>query len=629
MTTQQTIRQPQPLSGQPTQPAQTQAAEGATVLIPRTLTVRELADLLGDTPVSIIKTLMTNGVMADVSKTLDYGTAAIVAMDRGFDPEEAGDVVEEEEAPSTIDILGMVEEDDDPADLRDRAPVIAVLGHVDHGKTSLLDYIRDASVADGEAGGITQRVGAYQTTANNRLITFIDTPGHAAFTEMRARGAQATDIAILVVAANDGVMPQTREAINHIIAAGVPFIVALNKMDLDNINPDRVKAALADAGVQVEEYGGDVPLVPVSATQGDGVSDLLDTILLVADIAELTANPSRAASGVVLEAELDRRQGPRTTLLVQRGTLRQGDAVLVGQTWGRIKAMTDFAGNRISEAGPSMPVVVLGLQEVAEAGDPFRAVESGREAKRIYEEARREREAREAHIQHSATLDALFGEISRGDVSALNLIVKTDVVGSYEALRDELERMSNEEVAVKVIHAAAGAVTVADVNLALASEGLVIAFSTPVEPGAERLAEQEGVEIRRYSIIYEVIEQVEAAISGLLEPVQMQVVDGHAEVLQVFPIRGLGNIAGCRSLDGNIRSDAQVHVYRNGEQIAESPISSLRRFQDTVQEVDAGQEFGVALAHFDTFEAGDQLEFFHIETQSRIVEGGEIRNVAR
>ena len=619
MATQQTIRQ-------------TPAAAPAenSVLIPRTLTVRELADLLDETPVMIIKTLMTNGIMADVSKTLDYGTAAIVAMDRGFDPEEAGDVVEEAEAPSTIDILGAPDvEEDDPADLRERPPVVAVLGHVDHGKTSLLDYIRSANVAEGEAGGITQRVGAYQATANDRLITFIDTPGHAAFTEMRARGAQATDIAILVVAANDGVMPQTREAISHIHAAGVPYVVALNKMDLDNINPDRVKAALADVEVQIEEYGGDVPLVAVSATRGDGMSDLLDTLLLVADIAEFSANPDRLADGVVLEAELDRRQGPRTTLLVQTGTLRQGDSVLVGQTWGRIKAMADFRGNRIREAGPSTPVVVLGLQDVADAGDSFRAVESDREAKRIYEQARREREAREAQIQHSATLDALFGEISRGDVSALNLIVKTDVVGSVEALRDSLEQLSNEEVTVKVIHAAAGPVSVADVNLALASEGFVIAFSTPVEPGAERLAEQEGVEIRSYSIIYEVIEEVEAAISGLLEPVQMQVVDGHAEVLQVFPIRGLGNIAGCRSLDGSIRHNAHVHVYRGGEQIADSSISSLRRFQDTVQEVDAGQEFGVALARFDGFQAGDQLEFFHIETQSRIVEGGEIRNVSR
>lgn len=619
MATQQTIRQ-----------AQGQTAAENAVSIPRTLTVRELADLLNETPVAIIKTLMTNGIMADVSKTLDYGTAAIVAMDRGFDPEEAGDVVEEVEAPSTIDILGAPEEEEeDPASLRNRPPVVAVLGHVDHGKTSLLDYIRDANVAEGEAGGITQQVGAYQATAKDRLLTFIDTPGHAAFTEMRARGAHATDIAILVVAANDGVMPQTREAIDHIHAAGVPYVVALNKMDLDNINPDRVKAALADVGVQIEEYGGDVPLVPVSATRGDGMTALLDTLLLVADISEFSANPDRLAAGVVLEAELDRRQGPRTTLLVQKGTLRQGDPVLVGQTWGRIKAMTDFVGKRIREAGPSTPVVVLGLHDVADAGDPFRVAASDREAKRVYERARREREARDAQVQHSATLDALFGEISRGDVSALNLIVKTDVVGSVEALRDSLEQLSNEEVAVKVIHAAAGPVSVADVNLALASEGLVIAFSTPVEPGAERLAEQEGVEIRTYSIIYDVIEEVEAAISGLLEPVQMQVVDGHAEVLQVFPIRGLGNIAGCRSLDGSIRSDAQVHVYRGGEQIAESHISSLRRFQDSVQEVDAGQEFGVALARYDGFEAGDQLEFFHIETQSRIVQGGEIRNVAR
>ena len=618
MTTQQTIRQPSAVR-----------EEEPVVKIPRTLTVRELAELLDETPVAIIKTLMTNGVMADISKTLDYGTAALVALDRGFEPEEAGDVLEEPEAPSTIDLLGDADPSEDPALLRDRPPVVAVLGHVDHGKTSLLDYIRSANIAEGEAGGITQRVGAYQAVANERSITFIDTPGHAAFTEMRARGAQSTDIAILVVAANDGVMPQTREAISHIQAAGVPYVVALNKMDLDAINPDRVKAALADAGVQIEEYGGDVPLVAVSATEGDGISDLLDTLLLIADLAEFSANPNRPAAGVVLEAELDRRQGPRTTLLVQHGTLRIGDSLLVGQTWGRIKAMTDFLGNRIEEAGPSMPVVVLGLQEVAEAGDGFRAVENDRIAKRIFEQARREREAREAQMQHSATLDSLFGEISKAGMTSLNLIVKTDVVGSVEALRDSLEQLSNEEVSVKVIHAAPGPVSVADVNLALASEGLIVAFSTPVEPGAERLAEQEGVEVRTYSIIYEVIEEVEAAISGLLKPVQMQVVDGHAEVLQIFPIRGLGNVAGCRALDGSIRHDADVHVYRNGEQIAESTISSLRRFQDVVQEVDAGQEFGVALARFGDFAAGDQLEFFHIETQSRIVQGGEIRNVSR
>ena len=343
----------------------TQERTSRTLQIPRTLTVRELADLLGDTPVTIIKTLMVNGVMADVSKTLDYNTAAVVALDHGFEPEEQGEVIAEQEAPSTLDLLGeSTEPADDAASLRPRPPVIAVLGHVDHGKTSLLDAIRDANVAEGEAGGITQRIGAYQAEAGGRLLTFIDTPGHEAFTEMRARGANATDLAILVVAANDGVMPQTREAISHIQAADVPMVVALNKMDLDNINPDRVKAALAEAGVQIEEYGGEVPLVPVSATRGDGLPDLLDTLGLMADISNFEANPERPAEGVVIEAELDRRQGPRTTLLVQRGTLRQGAAVLAGHTWGRIKAMSDFAGTRIMEAGPSTPVVVLGMQDV-------------------------------------------------------------------------------------------------------------------------------------------------------------------------------------------------------------------------------------------------------------------------
>ena len=427
----------------------TQQRSARTLQIPRTLTVRELAELLGDTPVTVIKTLMVNGVMADVSKTLDYNTAAVVALDHGFEPEEQGDVIAEPEAPSTLELLGDAVDEDDAASLRPRPPVIAVLGHVDHGKTSLLDAIREANVAEGEAGGITQQVGAYQAEAGGRLLTFIDTPGHEAFTEMRARGANATDLAVLVVAANDGVMPQTREAISHIQAAEVPMVVALNKMDLDNINPDRVKASLADAGVQIEEYGGEAPLVPVSATRGDGLNDLLETLGLLADISNFQANPSRAAEGVVLEAELDRRQGPRTTLLVQRGTLRQGDALLVGRTWGRIKAMTTFAGERIKEAGPSTPVVVLGLQDVADAGDGFRVLASDREAKRIYEQARREREAIEAQLRHSASLDALFGEISRGGVSALNLIVKTDVMGSVEALRDSLERLSNEEVAVE------------------------------------------------------------------------------------------------------------------------------------------------------------------------------------
>lgn len=606
----------------------TSAPAANPVQIPRTLTVRELSDLLNQTPVTIIKVLMTNGVMADVSKTLDFDTAAVVAVDLGFDPEEGAAAADEAAvvaAQAAVDILAPAEPEDDPAQLEPRPPVIAVLGHVDHGKTSLLDRIRSANVAEGEAGGITQRVGAYQADVGGRLLTFIDTPGHEAFTGMRARGANATDIAVLVVAANDGVMPQTREAIDHIRAAGAPMVVALNKMDLDDVNPDRVKAALAEHDVQIEEYGGDVPLQAVSATEGTGMEELLETLILVADVHNYRANPAGAAQGVVLEAELDRRQGPRTTLLVQRGTLRRGDAVLAGETWGRIKAMTAPNGERVEEAGPATPVVVLGLQHVAEAGDQFRTARDDREARRVYEQAKRDREAREASLQRTQGLDALFDEISRGQTASLNLIVKTDVVGSVEALRESLERLSNEEVRVKVIHASAGAVSNADVSLAAASKGIIIAFNAPIEPAAAKLAEGEGVEIREYAIIYDAIEQVEAAISGMLKPIEIETVEARAEVLQVFPIRGLGNIAGCRSIEGGIRRGARVRVRRDGEQVADAPIRSLRRFQDDVQQVDAGQEFGVALERFDGFAAGDQLEFYRVETQSRVISGGEIR----
>lgn len=611
----------------------TTAQAGAAVQIPRTLTVRELGDLLGQTPVTIIKVLMTNGVMADVSKTLDFDTAAVVAVDLGFEPEEGPAPTADAPAlaPLTaVDLAGAGEaEEEDSAQMAPRPPVVAVLGHVDHGKTSLLDRIRSANVADGEAGGITQRVGAYQasleTSEGARLLTFIDTPGHEAFTEMRARGANATDIAVLVVAANDGVMPQTREAIDHIHASGAKMVVALNKIDLENTDTARVKTALAEHGVQVEEYGGSVPLREVSATEGTGIGELLETIVLVADLENFQANPEGAARGVVLEAELDRRQGPRTTLLVQRGTLRQGDSLLVGQTWGRVKAMASFSGERLSEAGPSTPVVVLGLQDVAEAGDRFATAKSDREARRIHERAKREREAREAQLRRGAGLDALFDEISRGETTSLNLIVKTDAVGSVEALRESLERLSNPEVRVKVIHASAGAVSNADVSLAAASKGIVIAFNTGVEPAAEKLAEGEGIEIRSYEIIYEAIEQVEAAISGMLKPIEAEIEEARAEVLQVFPIRGLGNIAGCRSLEGAVRRGARARVLRGGEEIADGAISSLRRFQDDVQQVEAGQEFGVALERFDGFEPGDAIEFYRVEVQSRVISGGEIR----
>ena len=593
------------------------------VEIPRTLTVKELADMLDQTPIGVIKVLMTNGVMAEVTKTIDYDTAAIVAVDLGFEPiEGTADVVEEPQTTAQADLYAEAPDPDDS--LAPRPPIVAVLGHVDHGKTTLLDAIRQTNITEGEAGGITQHIGAYQATLNDKPITLLDTPGHEAFTAMRARGAQATDIAILVVAANDGVMPQTKEAIDHIRAAGVPLIVALNKIDVDNINIDRVKSQLSDAQVMIEEYGGDVPLVPVSGTTKQGLDDLLETILLVAEVQDNKANAQRTAVGIVLEAELDRRQGSRTTLLVQRGTLNQGDSLLVGGTWGRVKAMFDFNGERIKTAGPSTPVSILGVQDLATAGDHFRAVKDDKSAKRLYEQAKRAREAVEAQRQHAASLDALFGEISKGEVKELNLVLKTDVDGSVEPLRLSLERLTNDEVHVKVIHAAPGAITESDVNLAAAAKGIVLGFQVGTEPGAHKLAAAEAIEIRRYDIIYGLIEEVEAAVSGMLEPIDVDIVDAHAEVLQVFPIRRIGNIAGSRCDDGSIRADLMVRVLRGDDQVVSGKIRSLRRFQEEAREVTVGQEFGVAIEGYEDFQPGDKLEFYHTERKSRIVKGGRV-----
>ena len=589
------------------------------VEIPRTLTVRELSDLLRDTPVQIIKALMVNGVMADVSKTIDFDTAAVIAVDLGFEPVAGGDVVEDPKAV-TVDLFPQAAEEA-PASLQPRPPVVALLGHVDHGKTSLLDAIRQTKVQAGEAAGITQHIGAYQTTVNGRPITFIDTPGHEAFTQMRARGAEATDIAILVVAGNDGVMPQTREAISHIRAANVPIVVALNKIDTANVDAERVKGQLAEAEVVVEGYGGDVPLVPVSAVTKDGLDELLETVLLVADVHALRANPEQRASGVVLEAALDRRQGARTTLLVKSGTLHLGDALLVGGTWGKVKAMFDDKGERVDAASPSMPVSILGVQGLARAGDPFRVLASDKEARRLYAAAKRELEAVEARLQHAASLDALMGEVSSAAVKELNLILKTDVDGSVEPLRQSLEHLSNEEVHVKVIHAAPGAVSDTDVTLTLAAQGTLLTFNIRAEPSAQKLAETEGIEIRRYADIHTMISEIEAAVVGMLEPVDVEVIDAHAEVLQVFPIRRIGNVAGCRCDDGTVRVNQTVRVRRADTAVASGSIASLRRFQGDVQEVQAGQEFGVAIGGFQDFQPGDQLDFFHVERQSRVVSG--------
>lgn len=579
------------------------------VKIPAALTVKELGDLLNVSAIEVIKRLMTNGVMANVNQTIDYDTAAIIAVELGLEPEQ--------EAPPepTVATVAIEEEEivDDPALLKPRPPVVTILGHVDHGKTSLLDAIRKTKVAAGEAGGITQHIGAYQVERDGKLITFIDTPGHAAFTAMRARGAQVTDIAVLVVAANDGVMPQTVEAINHALAAGVPIIVAINKIDLPAANPDRVKQQLTEHNIVVEDYGGDVVSVPVSATTGQGLDDLLEAINLVAEISELKANPDRPASAVVIEAELDPNRGPVATVLVQAGTLRQGDAVVVGETSGKIKAMFDDQGKRVRSAGPSTPVVIMGLEAVPEAGERIRAVADERLARQIVEERRRRREAEEQVAHARVNLDTLFNEISAGKLKELIIILKADVRGSAEALKGALERLSNPEVKLKIIHSATGPVSDSDVMLAEASNGIIIAFNTRTDPSAKKRAEATGVEIRSYSIIYQVIEDVEKALKGMLEPKYQMVTDGHAEVRQVFKSSRLGQIAGCYVLDGTIRRGSQTRVLRNKEEVGRGRCEGLKRFQDDVREVQTGYECGVVLSGFDKYVEGDIIEFYHEE----------------
>ncbi len=582
------------------------------VSIPRALTVKELADLTGVTPIEVIKRLMTNGVMANQNQTIDYDTAAIVAVELGFDPEE-------EAAPESAIVPEAVEEEDvvdDPATLKPRPPVVTILGHVDHGKTSLLDALRKTRVAAGEAGGITQHIGAYQVEMGGKIITFIDTPGHAAFTAMRARGAQVTDIAILVVAADDGVMPQTIEAINHALAAGVPIIVAINKVDVPAANPDRVKQQLTEHNLVVEEYGGDVIAVPVSATRGDGLADLLESINLVAEVAELKANPDRPASAVVVEAELDSGRGPIATVLVQAGTLRQGDALVVGETSGKVKAMFNDRGERIREAPPAFPAVIMGLESVPEAGERIRAVADERLARQIVEERRRRREASEQTAHAHVNLDTLFNEISTGKLKELIIILKADVRGSAEAIKASLERLSNVEVKVKIIHSATGPVSDSDVMLAEASNGIIVAFNTKVDPSAKKRSEVSGVEIRSYTIIYQVIEDVEKALQGMLEPVFQTVVDGHAEVRQLFKSSRLGGIAGCYVTDGTLRRGSNVRVIRNNQEIAKTRCEGLKRFQDDVREVQTGYECGVVLSNFDKFLEGDVIEFIHEERVS-------------
>ena len=595
--------------------AQEQAPEGdgaRAIQIPHVLTVKELGELMGLSPVEVIKDLMRNGVMASLNQNIDFETAAIVAHDLGFEPQEAS----AEEGKEAAEQPRVVVEEEEGAALQPRPPVVTVLGHVDHGKTSLLDAIRQTNVTDREAGGITQHIGAYRVEANGQGITFLDTPGHEAFTAMRARGAQVTDVAVLVIAADDGIMPQTLEAIDHARAAGVPIVVAISKIDLPDANPDRVKQQLAEQELTIEEYGGDVICAPVSAKTGEGLQALLENILVAAEVLELRANPERGARGTIIEAELDRTRGPTATVLVQTGTLRVSDVAVVGETWGRVKAMFDEHGRRIKAAGPGEPVALLGLQKVPRAGDVLQAVADDKTARQIIVQRRREKEAAALRIQPRVTLDTLFGAISAGKMKELNLILKTDVQGSIEPIRQSLERLSTEQVRVKIIHAASGSVTESDVMLALASGGIIIAFNTRSEPGAQRLVEQEGVDLRQYNVIYHVTEDVQQALQGMREPTYVEVVTGHAEVRQVFQLKRRGQVAGCYVRDGAITGSDLARVVRGEERLADTKVSSLRRFQEDVREVQTGFECGVMLEGFAEFQEGDVLELYRREREA-------------
>jgi translation initiation factor IF-2 len=596
-------------------PTTEQAEDGPPrpLTIPRVLTVKDLADQMAVSPVEVIKELMKNGVMAGINQVIDFETAAIVAHDLGFEPEETPpqETAEVAVAPSG---RPRIDEEDESA-LQPRPPVVTVMGHVDHGKTSILDAIRETHVAPSEVGGITQHIGAYQVEANGQRITFLDTPGHEAFTAMRARGAQVTDVAVLVVAADDGVMPQTEEAIDHARAAGVPIVVALNKMDLPDVNPDRVKQQIAEHGLVLEEWGGDTICVPMSAKTTDGLQNLLENILVVAELLELKANPDRPAIGTVVEAELNTTRGPMATVLVETGTLCTGDVVVAAETWGRVKAMFNELGKRIKAAAPGEPAEILGLQEVPRAGDIVTVVKNERTARSIVLQRIREREAATFHEQRRVSLDTLFGEISAGKVRELNIILKTDVQGSIEPIRTSLERLSTEQAKVKIIHSGSGTVTESDVMLAVASGAIVIGFSTKPEPGALRLAAAEGVDMRDYSVIYNLIEDVERALKGLLEPVFKEVVVAQAEVRQVFKVRR-GQVAGCVVREGAVSRGDLARVLRGEEAITESRVDSLRRFQEDVREVQAGMECGIGLEGFGDFQEGDVLELYRRERAS-------------
>ena len=579
------------------------------VMIPDEIVVSELATRLKATVSDVIKKLIGLGVMANQNQTIDFDTAALVA-------EELGAKVEHE-VVVTIEERLIVDEEDKPEDLVPRDPVVVVMGHVDHGKTSLLDRIRHANVTATEAGGITQHIGAYRVSVNGREITFLDTPGHEAFTAMRLRGAMVTDIAILVVAADDGIMPQTIEAISHAKAAGVSIIVAINKIDKEGANPDRIMQQLTEHELVPEEWGGDVICVPVSAKMGQGIDDLLENVILTADVLELKANPNRLSKGSIIEARLDKGRGPVATVLVQNGTLRLGDVIIAGTAVGRVRTMTDDKGRAVKTAGPSVPVEITGLADVPSAGDVFNAVADEKLARELVEQRKQEAKEEVFKQYQKVTLDNLFSQISEGEVKELPIIVKADVQGSVEAVKQSLEKISNDEVKVKVIHGGVGAISESDVMLATASNAIIVGFNVRPDPVAKENAEREGVDLRTYRVIYDAIEEIQTAMKGMLAPKFVETDTARVEVRQVYKISGVGSVAGCYVVSGKISRNDLVRVVRDGIVISEDKMSSLKRFKDNVKDVAAGFECGITLEKFNDFKEGDIFEAYQMTETSK------------
>ena len=580
-----------------------------TVKIPEEITVGELASRMKKTAGEVIKCLMKNGVMAGINQTIDFDTAEFVAVEMGCKVEK--------EITVTIEEKIIDDHVDTNEELQTRAPVVVVMGHVDHGKTSTLDAIRKTNVTSGEAGGITQHIGAYTVDINGNMITFLDTPGHAAFTSMRARGAKSTDIAILVVAADDGIMPQTVESINHAKAANVPIIVAINKMDKPTANPDKIKEQLTKYDLIPEEWGGDTVIVPISAKTGQGLEELLEMVILTAEVQELKANPNRRAKGTVIEARLDKTRGPIATLLVQNGTLNQGDIVIAGTAVGRVRVMTNDKGRTVKSAGPSVPVEITGLAETPAPGDEFNAVTDERMARELVEQRKQAAKDAAANAMTKVTLDNLFAKMQEGEMKELPLIVKADVQGSAEAVKASLEKISNEEVRVKVIHTGVGAINESDILLASTAGAIIVGFNVRPDAAAQASGQRSGVDMRFYRVIYEAIDEIEAAMKGMLDPKFEEVIIGHAEVRMTYKVSAIGTIAGCMVKDGKVSRDAQVRVLRDNIVIHQGEVGSLQRFKDAAKEVTAGYECGMSILKFNDIKEGDVFECFQMQEIKR------------